>query len=150
MWKILGFDTVSVLQEYKLHAFMIDGNVKRFLCIVQNLLRFCVDISSINRQGGSLIFPTNRFRYSWQKYFSCGLYSCRARTAHQRTRSPPPPALQYGWNKPMWNWLSDRCLFRLPTTLLKKYIAKITAKTVNAVSKRIGVMLKHRNSNIMK
>lgn len=23
--------------------------------------------------------------------------------AHQRTRSPPPPALQYGWKNPMCN-----------------------------------------------
>lgn len=27
----------------------------------------------------------------------------RPRMAHQSTRSPPPPALQYGWKKPMWS-----------------------------------------------
>lgn len=34
------------------------------------------------------------------------IYSfCNARTAHQRTRSPPPPALQYGWKIATWHLL---------------------------------------------
>jgi hypothetical protein len=65
-----------------------------------------------------------------------------ALTAHQRTLSPPPPSLVYGWKNP-----TALFLFRLPLIRrrdnfkIKAERAVIRAQIRNAIAKKLNAIL---------
>lgn len=57
------------------------------------------------------------------RFCSFSNITCSALTAHHKTRSPPPPALQYGWKMPTLMPFSDdvcNLFFRLSNHCLRK------------------------------